>query len=504
MDGSVDLFAGGDGAARAASSIVSRIAIAAPAPVATEQEARASPDFSRYTLRLTRNTQAAAVLRKAHRIRVAGGDAPPPLSSFADLAERFGASPRLLSRLAEEGWAEPTPIQRQAVPALLTGHELLAVAPTGSGKTLAFLLPLLLSLRKHEPGGVRALVVSPTRELATQTRRVFSLLSPGRRLRAAVLTKAAAAGADFTSLDVLISTPLRLGHLLSSKKIDLSRVSWLILDEADKLFELGFVEQVDSIVAACTAPSLQRALFTATLPETVEQLARSVMPSPLRVTIGERNAAASSVAQRLLFCGSEQGKVLAMRQLLRDGVRPPVIVFVQSKERARELRRELAFEGVPLGAIHADMTQAKRDAAVDAFRRGDVWVLIATDLLARGMDFIGVNTVVNYDFPLTPTQYVHRVGRSGRAGRSGEAVTFFTEDDAPQLRAIANVMRASGCDVPEWMLTLQKAPKRHAAPRRAPIGTGAKFDREQGRKKRSMIEASKRRVAEQAGQGEEE
>ena len=243
----------------------------------------------------------------------------------------------------------------------------------GSGKTLAFLLPLVLTLRAHEPGGARAVVLSPTRELAAQTRRVFARLSPGRRLRAAVLTKAAAAGADFSALDILISTPLRLGRLLAAGRIDLSRVSWLVMDEADKRFELGFVEQIDAIVGACSADAVRRALFSATLPEAVEALARSVMAAPLRITVGERGAAAASVSQRLLFCGSETGKLLAMRQLLRDGVRPPVMVFVQSKERARELLRELAYESVPVAAVHADMTQAKRDAAVDAFRRGDTW-----------------------------------------------------------------------------------------------------------------------------------
>jgi len=421
----------------------------------------------------------------------------------------------------------------------------------GSGKTLAFLLPLVLQLKAHESGGVRAVVLSPTRELASQTLRVLRRLSPGKRLRGAVLTKAAAAGADFDALDILVATPLRLGRLLEVGRISLARVAWLVMDEADKLFELGFLEQIDAVVAACNSENVRRALFSATLPEAVETLARSVMASPLRLTVGERGAAAASVAQRLLFCGNEPGKLLALRQLLRGGgLRPPAVLFVQSKERAKDLLRELAFEQrARIGAVHADMSQAKRDAAVDAFRRGDTWcvgvqvrsvhvdvssltalfgcsndsrVLIATDLMARGMDFVGVNTVINYDFPSSPTQYVHRVGRSGRAGRtgasllaprlrsassaadvehalaiaSGEAVTFFTEEDAPQLRAIANVMRASGCEVPPWMLTLHKGPKSKsgAAPQRAPIGTGAKFDRLQARKKRSMIEASRRRA----------
>ena len=412
------------------------------------------------------------MLRKQHRIKVSGGQAPPPLSCFADLGHRFGAPDALLARLQHEGWHEPTPIQRQAIPALLAGHEVMCVAPTGSGKTLAFLLPLLLRLQHHHPGGARALVVTPTRELAAQTKRVWSLLSPGKRLRCCVLTKAALAGTDFGAVDVVITTPLRLGHSLAAQGgVDLSGVTLLVLDEADKLLEAGFLEQVDTLLAACTHPQLVRALFSATLPEGVEQLGRSVMTAPLRITVGERGAASANVSQRLVYCGNEQGKLLAMRQLLRDGgLTPPCLVFVQSKMRAQQLVKELAYDQVPLRAIHADMSQAKRDAAVDGFRTGKVWVLIATDLLARGIDFVGVNAVINYDFPLSPVQYVHRIGRTGRAMRQGTAVTLFTETDAPQLRSVVNVMRASGCDVPDWMLTLQKGGKRSAAPYRPAIG----------------------------------
>lgn len=391
----------------------------------------------------------------------------------------------------------PTPVQRQAVPCLLAGRELLAVAQTGSGKTLAFLLPILLALKSHAPGGIRALVLSPTRELAAQTARVWSRLSPGRRLRAALLTKAAAAGADFCALDLLIATPARLGPLLGAGRLALAQVRLLILDEADKLFELGFLEQIDAALAACTHPDLTRALFSATLPERVEGLARSALHAPLRLTVGERGAAAATVTQTLRFCGSEAGKLLAMRQLLADGVRPPLIVFVQSKERCAALRRELAAEGAAaghVGAVHADMSQAARDAAVAAFRAGTLWVLIATDLMARGMDFVGVATVVNYDFPQSPTQYVHRIGRAGRAGRTGEAVTFFTEADAPQLRAIANVMRASGCDVPAWMLGLRKG-RATVSVKREDIGAIGRYDRVQARKKRSMVEVSQRAAA---------
>jgi ATP-dependent RNA helicase DDX52/ROK1 len=180
---------------------------------------------------------------------------------------------------------------------------------------------------------------------------------------------------------------------------------------------MGFVEQIDAVVKACTSPKLTKALFSATLPEVVENLANSVMSNPMRLTVGERGAASETVAQSLVFCGRENGKLLALRQLFAKGVKPPVIVFVQSKDRAKQLAKELQGDGLRLGLIHAAMSDGKRQAQVDRFRGGDTWVLIATDLMARGMDFFGVSTVVNFD-----------------------------------LKQIANVMKNSGCDVPGWML----------------------------------------------------
>ena len=247
-------------------------------------------------------------------------------------------------------------------------------------------------------------------------------------------------------VDILVATPLRLKSLVEKGRVNLSAAEFLVLDEADKLFEMGFVEQVDAAVAACDNPEVVRALFSATLPETVEQLARSVMTQPMRLTVGERNSASGTIAQRLVFCGQERGKLLALRQLINEGVKPPIIVFVQSKDRAKQLVKELSGDGLRLGIIHAAMSDAKRLAQVDRFRAGDTWVLVATDLMARGMDFVGVSTVVNYDFPGSPHSYIHRIGRSGRAGRPGAAVTLFTEEDADRgdLRAIANVMKNSG------------------------------------------------------------
>eukprot|EP00899_Mesostigma_viride_P011537 jgi/Mesvir1/20384/Mv12289-RA.1 len=357
-------------------------------------------------------------------------------------------------------------------------------------------------------GGVRAVVLCPTKELAQQTMREWQKLfhhtagssAKAVGLRAVLLTKATAAGVDLSvsapsPVDILFATPLLLEHLLEAGKVNLKRAEFLVLDEADKLFEMGFVEQVDAILAACDASRLCKALFSATLPDTVEELARTVMHDPVRVTIGERNAAASTVAQKLLFVGREEGKLLAIRQMVKEGLHPPMLIFVASKERANDLFKELAYDDLKVDVIHADRTPAQRAAVVDNFRAGKVWLLITTDVMARGMDFKGVNCVMNFDFPESATSYVHRIGRCGRAGRPGTAITLFTESDAPCLRSIANVMVASGCEVPKWMLSLglqsKKKKKKHLP--RQPISTMAKFDRVKQKNRRDAISSSKKR-----------
>ncbi|KAK9822019.1 hypothetical protein WJX74_000975 [Apatococcus lobatus] len=431
-----------------------------------------------------RLVEAANVARKQHRIHIKGPQAPAPLQSFEELLASDAISTRLQHNLRASGFQEPTPIQRQAVPALLAGREVLAAAPTGSGKTLAYLLPIvarLAAIRKRErrleeqqakkaarkakrraesmaePGkGPWAVIVSPSRELAGQIRRALGLLSRGTGVTSILLKPASAAGADFSKVDVLLATPLRLARALKRRSVCLSDTRFLIMDEADKLFDEGLLPQIDSIVHACSHPARVLALFSATLPEGVEQLARGVMQDPLRILVGPRNAAATNVKQRLHFVGSELGRFMALRQLLAQGLTPPVLVFTASKQRAQQLHQDLSRAGVRVDVIHAEQTDAVREAAIDNFRAGSTWLLIATDLVGRGMDFLGVTTVVNYDFPTSTHDYVHRVGRTGRAGRHGEAITFFTEEDGGQLKPIANVIRASGSDVPDWMLQLTK------------------------------------------------
>ncbi|XAR50993.1 RNA helicase [Bertholletia excelsa] len=422
---------------------------------------------------LYRQMERDALFRKKYNIHVSGSNVPSPLQNFVELKSRYGCKRYLLNNFTELGFKEPTPIQRQAIPVLLSGRECFACAPTGSGKTLAFICPMLMKLQHASKDGVRAVIVSPTRELAAQTARECKKLAKGKKFYIKLMTKQLAKGADFSKLpcDVLISTPLRLQFAIHRRKLDLSRVEYLVLDESDKLFELGLVEQVDAVVKACSNPSILRSLFSATLPDSVEQLARTIMHDAVRIIIGRKNSASESIKQKLVFVGSEEGKLLALRQSFAESLNPPVLVFVQNKERAKELYKELAFDDIRADVMHSDLTQIQRETAVDNFRAGKTWVLIATDVIARGMDFKGVNCVINYDFPDSAAGYIHRIGRSGRAGRSGEAVTLYTEADVPFLRNIANVMVASGCEVPSWIMSLPKKKWKKHRPQRESILT---------------------------------
>ncbi|XP_023005802.1 DEAD-box ATP-dependent RNA helicase 57 [Cucurbita maxima] len=419
-----------------------------------------------------------ALYRKKYNIHVSGNNVPSPLQNFAELSTRYECDPYILHNLVELGFKEPTPIQRQAIPVLLSGRECFACAPTGSGKTLAFLCPVLMKLKDPSKEGIRAVILCPTRELASQTTRECKKLAKGKKFSIKLVTKEVIRHADFSkfSCDVLISTPLRLRLAIRKKKIDLSRVEHLVLDESDKLFELGLLKQIDTIVKACSNPSIVRSLFSATLPDFVEDLARSVMHDAVRVIVGRKNTASETVKQKLVFAGSEEGKLLALRQSFSESLNPPVLIFVQSKERAKDLYGELAFENIKVNVIHSDLSEIERENVVYDFRAGKTWVLIATDVIARGMDFKGVNCVINYDFPDSASAYIHRIGRSGRAGRSGEAITFYTDEDIPFLRNIANVMSASGCEVPSWITELQKKKWKKHRPKRDSISNKPKDD----------------------------
>ncbi|XP_009636557.1 probable ATP-dependent RNA helicase DDX52 [Egretta garzetta] len=399
--------------------------------------------------------------RNHHKINVQGTDLPDPIATFDQLQKEYKVHPKIMENIQAAGFQVPTPIQMQAIPVMLHGRELLASAPTGSGKTLAFCIPLLTHLKQPRNKGFRALIISPTRELASQTHRELVKLAEGTGFRIHMIHKAAEAAKKFgpkssKKFDILVTTPNRLIYLLKQDPpaIDLTSVEWLVVDESDKLFEdgkSGFRDQLASIFLACTSHLVRRALFSATFAHDVEEWCKLNLDSVVLVSVGARNSAAETVEQELLFVGSETGKLTAMRELVKKGFAPPVLVFVQSIERAKELFHELIYEGINVDVIHADKTQQQRDNVVHSFRAGKIWVLICSALLARGIDFKGVNMVINYDLPTSAVEYIHRIGRTGRAGHTGKAVTFFTEDDKPLLRSIANVIQRAGCPVPDYI-----------------------------------------------------
>lgn len=387
-------------------------------------------------------------------LQVTGTDLPAPIEHFSDLARPPLSVPHnVVNNLFARQHKVPTPIQMQAIPSLIHRRDVLACAPTGSGKTIAFLTPLFALLKAPDASaGVRALIVTPTVELAQQIEREAFFLIKGQRWRFVQH------GQTTKNKDIFVATPGRIVSLLEQKLLDLQQVQYLVFDEGDRLWDskTDFLMVIDKILTACTRTDKVVSLFTATLSEKVETAARSVMGAdPVRIIVRGRRTANTSVKQRLVFCGNELGKVVAMRNLVREGITPPVLVFVQSVERSKELYEELRAEGLHMAIMHAKMTVEEREETVLQFRLGKIWILVTTELLARGIDFKNVGTVINFDFPATVDSYIHRVGRTGRAGKEGAAITFFTEDDKERLPPIAKVMQDAGSPVEEWMLNIK-------------------------------------------------
>ncbi|KAK9462344.1 P-loop containing nucleoside triphosphate hydrolase protein [Lipomyces oligophaga] len=407
-----------------------------------------------------------------HKAKISGSDVPEPLGEFEDLQTRFEFTKQQINRIRFE---KPTQIQSELIPAILHGRDVLACAPTGSGKTLAYALPVIHQLQQAKPNsiGVLALVLVPTKELATQVRdsmvQLASAAEKSHAIKISILSKSLLARlTDSTDRSILgsvvISTPLRLVRALHM--IELDNLQTLILDEADRLFDSTFAEQTDSILAhvrknkeSNSHSSYQKILLSATMPSTIETLGLSLMTTPLRIFISPGKAA-STVDQQLIYAGSEEGKLMAIRQMFQTGeLPPPILIFVQSIDRANALMHELVYDGINVDVIHGDRTESQRRAIIERFKKAEIWVLICTDVLARGIDVHGVNVVINYDVPQSAQSYIHRIGRTGRAGKLGRAITYFTAADAQSIAIVANVMRESGCKVPAYLSDLAKADK---------------------------------------------
>jgi ATP-dependent RNA helicase RhlE len=348
----------------------------------------------------------------------------------------------LLDNVKAAGYVKPTPIQVAAIPPALAGRDVVATAETGSGKTAAFLLPLLQRLSTLPRGRVGGLVLCPTREVALQTEHHARRLSRRTGLRSAVIyggvgfepqTKALRAG-----VEIVVATPGRLLDHLGRRNVDLKSVSFLVLDEADRLLDMGFLPDLKRILAHLPV-NRQTLLFSATMPLEILALADQFMKSPARVAVGRPATPPKTVSQGVYPVAPDQ-KTAALLDLIRQEAAESVLVFTRTKHRADRLTRQLTRAGVQAACLHGDRSQRQREAALEGYRNGSFRVLVATDLAARGLDIQGVTHVINYDLPAAPADYLHRIGRTARAGASGQALSFVTADDARTLREIEQAL----------------------------------------------------------------
>jgi len=354
----------------------------------------------------------------------------------------LGLDPSLLATLTALGYTEPTPVQREAIPAAIAGGDLLVSSQTGSGKTAAFLLPALQRLYTAaavQGKGPRVLVLAPTRELALQVQKSAHGYGATQRMRSASLVGGMPYGLQLKQLgravDIVIATPGRLKDHMDRGTVDLGRIELLVLDEADRMLDMGFQEEIDAIIARIPKER-QTLLFSATLEGVVGHLARRVTRNPKQITIARVAETRPDITQHALVADNHAHKVRMLDTLLREEEVDQTLVFTATKRAAEELSGELLGKGFDVGALHGDMRQRERSQMLQRLRDGKMKVLVATDVAARGIDVPGINLVVNYDAPRQAQDYVHRIGRTGRAGRAGVAVTFLGHDDRHLVRQI--------------------------------------------------------------------
>jgi ATP-dependent RNA helicase RhlE len=381
----------------------------------------------------------------------------------------------------------PTPIQARTIPLLIQGKDLLGIAETGSGKTAAFALPLLqhLSLQRlpRVPSAPGALILAPTRELASQIGERIAAYGRGLPLRSAVIfggvnqhhqVKALKAG-----VDILIATPGRLLDLCAQRHVRLDRVSILVLDEADRMLDMGFIHDVRKIVSQCRR-ARQTVLFSATMPPPIAKLAHDILDEPVRVDVAPAKIAVDRIDQRVFFVGTKEKPAL-LDSLLADRDMDRVLVFTRTKRGADRVCRNLMQAGIDAAALHGNKAQNARVRALNDFRSGRVRILVATDIAARGIDVPDISHVVNYELPYEPESYVHRIGRTARAGAGGIALSFCDHGERPYLQAIERLMRSPVAVGEHRFAVASPAPVR-ATEQRKPSGPAKRRGRSRGRR----------------------
>ncbi|TCS38383.1 superfamily II DNA/RNA helicase [Paucimonas lemoignei] len=364
--------------------------------------------------------------------------------------EDFGLSPEILRALADQGYVNPTPIQAQAIPVVLQGRDVMGAAQTGTGKTAGFSLPIIQLLLAHANSSasparhpVRALILTPTRELADQVADNVKAYSRYTPLRSTVvfggMDMAPQTAALRAGVEIVIATPGRLLDHVQQKTLNLSQTQILVMDEADRMLDMGFLPDLQRIINLLPKQR-QNLMFSATFSPEIKKLANSFLSSPVTIEVARSNATNENVTQ-ILYKVEEESKRRAVAHIIRERGLKQVIVFSNTKIGASRLARELEKQGLKASAIHGDKSQAERMAALESFKKGDVEILVATDVAARGLDIAELPCVINYDLPYNAEDYVHRIGRTGRAGASGDAISLVTEKDAKLLADIEKLIK---------------------------------------------------------------
>jgi len=359
----------------------------------------------------------------------------PPLGDFSGL----GIAPNILDILSKHKFTTPTPIQQRSIPIAIEGKDLLGIAQTGTGKTLAFGIPLIQHASQGKGG---ALIVLPTRELALQVHEALRMIGQPLGIRFAVLIGGAPMSKQVGEIrrgpHIVIGTPGRLIDHLEQRTLVLSSVKTLVLDEADRMLDMGFAPQLKKVLQAVPAVR-QTLLFSATMPPEIISMTKAFMKLPVQIEIAPQGTAATNVSQEVFVLAREQKRPL-LHKLLTD-YRGSVLIFTRTKFAAKKVANDLRLAGHSSAELHSNRSLNQRRAALDGFRNGSTRVLVATDIASRGIDVTGIELVINYDLPMQAEDYIHRIGRTGRAGASGHAISFATPDQRGDLRTIERLLR---------------------------------------------------------------
>ncbi len=362
--------------------------------------------------------------------------------------ETFNFHPSIMAGVRALGYVTPTPIQLQSIPPIMQGRDLIGLAQTGTGKTAAFALPILQRLLRGSQvrgsqGRVRALVISPTRELAEQTCEAINELGTQTRLRSIAVYGGVGIDQQTRGLrsgtEIAVACPGRLLDHLWRGTISLSDLEVLVIDEADRMFDMGFLPDIRSILM-CIMKERQTLLFSATMPDAIRRLVQEILHDPVTVQIGP--TAPATTVSHAIYPVKQHLKTALLKELLRKTKTGSVLVFTRTKHRAEQVARQLARAGYRATSLQGNLSQYQRQAAIDGFRAGSFRILVATDIAARGIDILDISHVINYDMPNSTDDYIHRIGRTGRVGKNGDAFTFVTSEDMAMVRALEHLLNA--------------------------------------------------------------